>query len=45
MKCHGNSKETEFKNAIIQCISFKEQHISQRIGENLVAVQEKKEEI
>ena len=45
VKCHGNSKETEFKNAIIQCISFKEQRISQRIGENLVAVQEKKEEI
>ena len=44
VKCHGNSKETEFKNAIIQCISFKEQRISQRIGD-LVAVQEKKEEI
>lgn len=45
VKCHGNSKETEFKNAIIQCILFKEQRISQRIGENLTAVQEKKEEI
>lgn len=45
VKCHGNSKETEFKNAIIQCISFKEQRISQRIGENLIAVQDKKEEI
>ena len=45
VKCHGNSKETEFKNAIIQCISFKEQHISERIKENLTVIQEKKEEI
>lgn len=45
VKCHGNSKETEFKNAIIQCISFKEQHISERIRENLTVVQEKKEEM
>lgn len=45
VKCHGNSKEKEFKNAIIQCISFKEQHISERIGENLMVTQEKKEEI
>ena len=22
VKCHGNSRETEFKNSIIQCISF-----------------------
>ena len=35
VKCHGNSKEAEFKNAIIQCISFKEQRISERIKENL----------
>ena len=45
VKCHGNSKETEFKNAIIQCISFKEQRISERIKENLTVTQEKKEEI
>lgn len=45
VKCHGNSKETEFKNSIIQCISFKEQHISERIRENLTVVQEKKEEV
>ena len=43
VKCHGNSKETEFKNSIIQCISFKEQNISERIRENLTVVQEKKE--
>ena len=42
VKCHGNSKETEFKNAIIQCISFKEQRISERIKENLTVAQEKK---
>ena len=45
VKCHGNSKEKEFKNSIIQCISFKEQHISERIGENLTVAQEKKEEV
>ena len=45
VKCHGNSKEAEFKNAIIQCISFKEQRISERIKENLTVTQEKKEEI
>ncbi len=45
VKCHGNSKETEFKNAIIQCISFKEQRISERIKENLTVAQEKKEEV
>lgn len=43
VKCHGNSKETEFKNSITQCISFKEQNISERIRENLTVVQEKKE--
>lgn len=41
VKCHGNSKETEFKNSIIQCISFKEQRISERIGENLTVAEEK----
>ena len=45
VKCHGNSKETEFKNSITQCISFKEQNISERIRENLTVVQEKKEEV
>lgn len=45
VKCHGNSKETEFKNSIVQCISFKEQNISERIRENLTVVQEKKEEV
>ena len=45
VKCHGNSKEAEFKNAIIQCISFKEQRISERIKENLTVTHEKKEEI
>lgn len=45
VKCHGNSKEAEFKNSIIQCISFKEQHISERIKENLMVSEEKKQEI
>ena len=44
VKCHGNSKETEFKNSIIQCISFKEQQINERIGENLSVSKEEKKE-
>ena len=37
VKCHGNSKAAEVKNSIIQCISFKEQQISERIKENIVS--------
>ena len=44
VKCHGNSKEMEFKNSIIQCISFKEQRINERIGENLMVSKEEKKE-
>ena len=42
VKCHGNSKEKEFKNSIIQCISFKEQHISERIGKDLAVTTREK---
>ena len=44
VKCHGNSRETEFKNSIIQCISFKEQGINEKIGENLKVSNEEKKE-
>lgn len=44
VKCHGSSKAVEVKNSIIQCISFKEQNISERIRENIVVL-DKKEEI
>lgn len=32
VKAHGSSKSIEIKNSIIQCISFKEQAISEKIG-------------
>nr|WP_315103761.1 phosphate acyltransferase PlsX [uncultured Catonella sp.] len=35
VKTHGNAKYTEIKNAIIQCISFKNQKINDRIKEYL----------
>ena len=37
VKCHGSSKSSEVKNSIIQCISFKEQNISERIGKNIIS--------
>ena len=37
VKSHGSSKSVEIKNSIIQCISFKEQAISEKIGECLAA--------
>lgn len=35
VKTHGNSKSTEVKNSIIQCATFKEQHINEKIKENI----------
>jgi len=35
VKTHGNSKSKEIKNSIIQCISFKEQAINEKIKECL----------
>lgn len=35
VKTHGSSKATEVKNSIIQCISFKEQAINEKISECL----------
>jgi len=35
VKTHGNSKANEIKNSIIQCISFKEQAINEKISECL----------
>ncbi|MBQ2425271.1 MAG: phosphate acyltransferase, partial [Lachnospiraceae bacterium] len=35
VKCHGNSTSIEVKNSIIQCISFKEQAINEKVGECL----------
>ncbi|MCQ2080031.1 MAG: phosphate acyltransferase PlsX [Lachnospiraceae bacterium] len=35
VKTHGSSKAKEIKNSILQCISFKEQNINQKIKEKL----------
>lgn len=35
VKTHGSSKNTEIKNAIIQCVSFSEQNINEKIRENI----------
>lgn len=35
VKTHGNSKAVEVKNSIIQCVTFKEQKISEKISESL----------
>lgn len=37
VKTHGNSKRTEICNAILQCVTFKEQRINERIQESLFA--------
>ncbi len=40
VKTHGNSKANEVKNSIIQCVTFKEQGINEKISESLNAEQE-----
>ena len=35
VKTHGNSKSQEIKNAIIQCIAFKEQNINEKIKNSI----------
>lgn len=35
VKTHGNSKRTEVRNSIIQCVTFKEQQINEKIREAL----------
>ncbi len=35
VKTHGNSKANEVKNSIIQCVTFKEQGINEKIKESL----------
>lgn len=36
VKTHGNSKATEICNSIIQCVTFKEQKINEKIKESLI---------
>lgn len=35
VKTHGSSKAVEIKNSILQCVMFKEQHINEKIMEEL----------
>lgn len=44
VKTHGNSKATEVRNSILQCVTFKEQGINDRIRENLNTVKSENKE-
>ncbi len=35
VKTHGSSKSVEIKNSILQCITFTEQNINQKIKEKI----------
>jgi len=35
VKTHGNAKSTEVHNSILQCVTFMEQHINDKIKQNL----------
>ena len=39
VKTHGSSTKKEIKNSILQCITFTEQHITDKIEKNIVAAQ------
>lgn len=43
VKTHGNATRVEVRNAIIQCVTFKEQEISEKIQECLEAEEQAKE--
>ena len=36
VKTHGSSKAVEIKNSILQCVTFKEQNINEKIKEKIV---------
>ncbi|MCI8888072.1 MAG: phosphate acyltransferase PlsX [Hungatella sp.] len=40
VKTHGNSKSVEICNSIIQCVTFKEQEINEKIKESLLPIKE-----
>lgn len=44
VKTHGSSKRTEVCNSIIQCVTFKEQGINEKIKESLFPVEGQSEE-
>ena len=43
VKVHGSSKAAEVKNAIIQCVTFKEQKINEKIKNNIISSAKGKE--
>jgi len=40
VKTHGNAKEKELKNAIMQCVAFREARIAEKIEQNLTSNEE-----
>lgn len=40
VKTHGSSKAVEIKNSVLQCISFKEQRINEKIKEQITTVEQ-----
>ncbi len=36
LKTHGSAKAKEIKNSLLQCITYKEQHINEKIKENIM---------
>ena len=45
VKTHGNSKALEVKNSILQCLTFQEQKINEKIQESLQVSQDSSEKI
>ena len=41
VKTHGSAKANDVKNSIIQCVTFKEQNINEKIRENICVEKEK----
>lgn len=39
VKVHGSSKAKEVKNAVIQCVTFKEQNINEKIKSNIITTE------
>ncbi len=44
VKTHGSARAVEISNSIIQCVTFKEQNINEKIKESLAAAEAAKEE-
>jgi len=40
VKTHGSSKANEITNSLIQCVTFKEQNINEKIKKNIISVED-----